>query len=243
MYKKLLAVGIILIFLFLNIVPLVSSFNTMDKSYYFNDFNISCQNSFNVTIYLDKDGITRGQEILWIANTTGTNYEESAVAYIDGIAYISSCSTHGDGYDSLFAVDTINGNILWSKFIGPGYVGPVIDNDIIYIGTDSHGYDPSNQYVYAINRYDGKEIWNRNIYGGIAESIQFDDEKITFQALGYTSIVKWYRFKKIVRLPDAWLLYTSQTSTAYGLIPTSVLDDELKTFIKQKIVENDGRIV
>lgn len=134
----------------------------------------------NVIIELDTNGISYGHELLWKANTTGTNYEESAVTYIDGIAYIGSCSTHGDGHDKLFAVDTSTGEILWSYNTGPGYVGPVIDGDVVYIGSDSHGNDPTNEYMYAINRHTGEEIWNRNIYLGIPESVQYDDEKIYF---------------------------------------------------------------
>ncbi|MEE8564771.1 MAG: PQQ-binding-like beta-propeller repeat protein, partial [Candidatus Thermoplasmatota archaeon] len=118
--------------------------------------------------------------MLWKAHTTGTNYEESAVTYFDGVAYIGSCSTHGDGYDKLFAVDTNNGNILWSTFTGPGYVGPVIDGDVVYIGSDSHGLDPGNEYMFAINRHTGEEIWKIKIYGGIPESIQYDENKIYF---------------------------------------------------------------
>ena len=121
-----------------------------------------------------------GHELLWKAHTTGTNYEESAVTYFDGVAYIGSCSTHGDGYDKLFAVDTNNGNILWSTFTGPGYVGPVIDGDVVYIGSDSHGLDPGNEYMFAINRHTGEEIWKIKIYGGIPESIQYDENKIYF---------------------------------------------------------------
>ena len=121
-----------------------------------------------------------GHELLWKAHTTGTKYEEYAVTYFDGVAYIGSCSTHGDGYDKLFAVDTNNGNILWSTFTGPGYVGPVIDGDVVYIGSDSHGLDPGNEYMFAINRHTGEEIWKIKIYGGIPESIQYDENKIYF---------------------------------------------------------------
>jgi len=150
----------------------------LDDNWKFN--NLVNLEPINVLIELNTTGISYGHELLWKARTTGTNYEESAVTYIDGIAYIGSCSTHGEGYDSLFAVDTTNGEILWSKITGPGYVGPVIDDDVIYIGTDSHGLDPSHEYVYAINRFTGEEIWQRKIYGGIPESIQFDDDKIYF---------------------------------------------------------------
>jgi outer membrane protein assembly factor BamB len=144
------------------------------------EFITNYDDSSKVLIELDMNGIAYGQELLWKANTTGTNYEESAVVYFDGTAYISSCSTHGDGHDKLFAVDTTNGNILWNTFIGPGYVGPVIDNDRIYIGTDSHGHNPTNEYIFCINRSDGQVLWSRNIYGGIAESIQYDKDKLYF---------------------------------------------------------------
>ncbi len=136
----------------------------------------------NVKITLDIEGKTIGQELLWKANTTGTNYEESAVTYLDGTAYVGSCSTHGDGHDKLFAINTANGEILWSKATGPGYVGPVIDDDVIYMGTSTHCHEPGNEFMYAVNRFTGDEIWKRQIYGGIPESVQFDEEKIYFCA-------------------------------------------------------------
>jgi outer membrane protein assembly factor BamB len=136
--------------------------------------------SSSTTVDLVLDDVVIGHELLWRASTTGTNYEESAVAYVDGVAYIGSCSTHGDGYDMLFAVDTSNGEILWSKFTGPGYVGPVIDDDVVYFGTDSHGLNPGNEYMFAIDRHTGEEIWKVKIYNGIPESVQYDDYKIYF---------------------------------------------------------------
>jgi len=134
----------------------------------------------NVTVNLILDNFSYGHKLLWKANTTGTDYEESAVTYLDGIAYIGSCGTHGDGHDMLFAVDASDGTILWSVLTGPGYVGPVIDGDVVYFGTDSHGFNPDDEYLYAFNRYTGEELWNIKIYGGIPESIQYDDNKMYF---------------------------------------------------------------
>ncbi len=131
-------------------------------------------------IDLNITGLAYGQELLWKANTTGTNYEESAVTYADGIAYIGSCSTHGAGHDKIFAVDTITGEIIWSNDTGPGYVGPVIDGDVVYIGSSTHGYDPENEYMYAFNRFTGEQLWKTPIYGGIAESVQYDETKMYF---------------------------------------------------------------
>jgi len=184
-------IGILVVMLLaINVLPVMNAINvckipkSMEDVKLFDDTQKSNSlvnlDPINVLIEINTTGITRGHELLWKAHTTGTNYEESAVTYIDGVAYIGSCSTHGEGHDSLFAVDTTNGEILWSKITGPGYVGPVIDDDVIYIGTDSHGLDPSNEYMYAINRFTGEEIWKIRIYGGIPESVQFDDDKIYF---------------------------------------------------------------
>ncbi len=137
---------------------------------------------FNTTIDVELNipGTSYGQELLWKANTTGTNYEESAVTYADGIAYIGSCATHGAGHDKIFAVDTTTGEIIWSNDTGPGYVGPVIDGDVVYIGSCTHGYYPDTEYMYAFNRFTGERLWKTPIYGGIAESVQYDENKLYF---------------------------------------------------------------
>lgn len=137
-------------------------------------------NARSVLVELMLNGTSYGEELLWKANTTGTNYEESAVTYAGGMAYIGSCSTHGMGHDTIFAVNTSSGDIVWSRFIGPGYVGPVIDNNVVYIGTCTHGQDPSNEHLYALSRFTGKQLWNISVYGGIAESIQYDEQKLYF---------------------------------------------------------------
>jgi len=136
--------------------------------------------SRSVLVELPLNGTAYGQEFLWKANTTGTNYEESAVTYADGMAYVGSCSTHGQGHDMIFAVNTTHGNIVWSRFIGPGYVGPVIDGNAVYIGTCTHGQDPTNEHLYALNRLTGEQLWNISVYGGIAESIQYDAQNLYF---------------------------------------------------------------
>jgi outer membrane protein assembly factor BamB len=148
-----------------------------------------------VTIEINTSGIAYGHELLWKANTTGTNYEESAVTYADGIAYIGSCSTHGDGHDKIFAVNTTSGEIIWSNDTGPGYVGPIIDGDVVYIGSCTHGNDPNNEYMYAFNRFTGVQLWKTPIYGGIAESIQYDGTKIYFCSGFYDT--KMYALNKV----------------------------------------------
>ena len=176
------SVFVLLIFVFLISSP-VFAFYDDDSSFAGNVFlDFLVFSSSNATVDLVLDDVVIGHELLWRASTTGTNYEESAVAYVDGVAYIGSCSTHGEGYNMLFAVNTSDGEILWSKFTGPGYVGPVIDDDVIYIGTSAHGWDPGNQYMIAYNRYNGEELWRTKIYGGIAESVQYDNNHIYFAA-------------------------------------------------------------
>jgi len=138
------------------------------------------KNYENVLINLDIGGISYGHELLWKVNTTGTNYEESAVTYVDDVAYIGSCSNHGAGHDKLFAVNTTNGKILWCKLTGPTYAGAVIDNNVIYIGSCSHGSNPVNEYIYAFERFNGTQIWKKQVYGGIAGPVQFDNANIYF---------------------------------------------------------------
>jgi outer membrane protein assembly factor BamB len=134
----------------------------------------------DVTIALNPTGTSIGHELLWTANTTGTNYEESAVIVVGGIAYIGSCSSHGAGHDKLFAIDVVTGEILWSNDTGPGYVGPTVDGETVYIGSDHHGSQPSNEYLYAFNRFTGQRLWKVPIYGGIAETIQVDSQHLYF---------------------------------------------------------------
>ena len=140
-----MSIIVIILFLSISSSSVLSQESDTIKLEIFPSFKINTDNT-SVTIDLELNNISYGHELLWRAHTTGTNYEESAVVYVDSIAYIGSCSTHGDGYDRLFAVDTSNGDILWSSFTGPGYVGPVIDGDLVYFGTDSHGHYPDDEY-------------------------------------------------------------------------------------------------
>ena len=137
----------------------------------------------NVAISLNTQDSSVGHELLWTANTTGTNYEESAVIVVDGIAYIGSCSTHGAGHDKLFAIDVATGDILWSNDTGPGYVGPTVDGDTVYFGSCTHGHDPTHEYLFAFDRFTGQRRWKVPIYGGIAETIQVDSENLYFLLL------------------------------------------------------------
>jgi outer membrane protein assembly factor BamB len=134
----------------------------------------------DVAIALNTSGTSVGHELLWTANTTGTNYEESAVIVVGGIAYIGSCSNHGAGHDKLFAIDVATGDILWSNDTGPGYVGPTVDGDTVYIGSSTHGSDPTHEYLFAFDRFTGQRLWKVSIYGGIAESIQVDSQHLYF---------------------------------------------------------------
>jgi len=180
MKNKIVTIFIIMLFLTITTLPLSGAINIRLLK---NNWEVNVlfnSDPENVILELDINGIAYGHELLWKANTTGTNYEESAVAYIDGIAYIGSCSTHGQGHDKLFAVDTTNGEIIWSNYTGPGYVGPVIDNDVLYFGTSSHGQNPDDEYMYSFDRFSGAEIWKVPIYGGISESVQYDDQKLYF---------------------------------------------------------------
>jgi outer membrane protein assembly factor BamB len=175
MRKKI--IGIFVCTLFITAVGLSTAETINERQ---TTFINNYDDSSKVLIELNLSGISYGQELLWKANTTGTNYEESVVTVIEGIAYIGSCSTHGKGHDTVFAVNIKTGEILWSHHTGPGYVGPIIDTKQVYYGTDSHGFNPENEYLYAFNRTTGNETWDLKVYSGIAESIQYDETNLYF---------------------------------------------------------------
>jgi len=136
--------------------------------------------SYPLTIELNLDGTSYGHTLLFKSRNTGTHYQESCVAYTRGMAYMASCATHGPGFNKIFALDTATGTIVWDRPIGSGYVGPVIDGDIIYIGNYSHETDPLNEYVYALNRFTGAVKWKKNIPNGIPESILYNKTHLFF---------------------------------------------------------------
>jgi outer membrane protein assembly factor BamB len=174
MKMKLITVGILLMLQFCSSIETTSNALPVEES----PIRISWHG--DVSIALNTSGTSIGHELLWTANTTGTNYEESAVIVVGGIAYIGSCSSHGAGYDKLFAINVTTGDILWSNDTGPGYVGPTVDGDIVYIGSDHHGSQPSNEYLFAFDRFTGQCHWKIPIYGGIAETIQVDNQNLYF---------------------------------------------------------------
>jgi len=66
------------------------------------------------------------------------------------------------------------------------------------------------------------------------------DEEVWLQTELITSTYKWKVFKKLWRSPNGWMLIAS---TRVLVIPPETLNDELKKFITQKIIEVDGKIV
>ena len=94
MYKKLSSIVILLIGVFSLGAEAVfidsAVVQTIPQSLMIFDFKSE------VMITLNTSGVAYGHELLWKANTTGTNYEESAVTYANDIAYICSCSNHGN---------------------------------------------------------------------------------------------------------------------------------------------------
>ena len=88
MKKKIVTIFIIMLFLTITTLPLSGAINIRLLK---NNWGVNVlfnSDPENVTLELDINGTVYGHELLWKANTTGTNYEESAVAYTDGIAYI-----------------------------------------------------------------------------------------------------------------------------------------------------------
>jgi hypothetical protein len=84
------SVFVFFIFVFLISSP-VFAFYDDDSSFAGNVFLDSLVfSSSSTTVDLVLDDVVIGHELLWRASTTGTNYEESAVAYVDGVALLIS---------------------------------------------------------------------------------------------------------------------------------------------------------
>lgn len=79
------------------------------------------------------------------------------------------------------------------------------------------------------------EIQNRSI------TVKFEDEAVTFQSADHTAIIKWPRIKKIQKLNEAWL-FSIYSDNSFTMVPTSLLSEELKVFIEQKIIRHGGQI-
>ncbi|MGC9602711.1 MAG: DUF2341 domain-containing protein [Minisyncoccia bacterium] len=110
----------------------------------------------NVLIYANKTGTARGYNLLWKApDITGTYYQESVVAYNDGVAYLTSTAvgTGKPGNRDLFALDAATGDIIARYTIGPSYGSPVIDGNTLYIGTSDESWDPDTGWAGAQGLY------------------------------------------------------------------------------------------
>ena len=77
MNKKIVGV-LACLFVFSNLG--VASINVELSDNIWESNNLMNPNPENIFMQLDINGISYGHELLWKANTTGTNYEESAVA-------------------------------------------------------------------------------------------------------------------------------------------------------------------
>ncbi|MCK4266717.1 MAG: PQQ-binding-like beta-propeller repeat protein, partial [Thermoplasmata archaeon] len=190
----------------------------------------------SVLIDLNITGTSIGHELLWTANTTGMDYEESICAYVDGTVYIASNSNHGDGHNDLFALNATTGEILWNNPTGPSYVGPDIDNDVLYLGTSFHG-EPGLEYMYAINRTTGITIWQEPISGGVAESVKFDANKVFFCSFWESGII--YALNKA----DGSINWTYDTGLSYCANKPMIKDNALYTtfygFPFSRLYKND----
>lgn len=122
---------------------------------------------------------------LWQNNIGGLdNYSSPAVA--NGIVYV--------GTDTMYALNTKSGKVIWTYKPG-GYIGsPVVDNGVLYFGS----YDSK---VYALDAATGKLLWSYNanspIIGSpaVANGMVFAAEDASVIALNATSGAEQWTFK------------------------------------------------
>ena len=71
---------------------------------------------------------------------------------------------------------------------------------------------------------------------------KFTDASVTFQSKEHVSTVNWSRFSQVWILKDVWLFFI-YSKNAYTMLPTASINEELDTFITQKLSENKTKIV
>lgn len=105
---------------------------------------------------------TDGNEIwrTYIGNNLGT----SAPAVLNGVVYKSVQSGGNSIYGSIYALDDLTGNIIWSHATeGSIDSSPCVANNLVFVGSD-------DSKIYALDAIVGTEIWNYTTGGEVNSS-------------------------------------------------------------------------
>jgi uncharacterized membrane protein len=97
-------------------------------------------------------------------------------------------------------------------------------------------------YLFQWYRYEGAAAQVAQEMSDRAVTVRFDDNGLTFQTSDHLSTVNWSRFKRVVRLPEAWLFFI-YTDHNYTMIPSQSLDPALRAFIERKLKEHGGQVI
>ncbi len=88
---------------------------------------------------------------LWI--TSLNEITTSSPAIVNGILYI------GTGNGTIYALDTVDGSIIWDYVTGGAVKSsPAVVDGVVYVASD-------DQYLYALDADDGSYIWSYNVGG------------------------------------------------------------------------------
>jgi hypothetical protein len=68
-------------------------------------------------------------------------------------------------------------------------------------------------------------------------TITFNDEGITTDNVGHTSVINWQRLRSVMKLKSAWV-FVVQDENFYIAVPAEVMSNSAKAFIERKMVEN-----
>lgn len=111
---------------------------------------------------------TTNRQLLALHTETGRRYWDqrfgasvtSTVLYDRGKIFLGTTQYDGE----LLALDIARGQRVWKDRVGPVRFSPLLDNGIIYVGTD-------DGVVAALHAENGARIWRAGLHYSIAESL------------------------------------------------------------------------
>ncbi|OGO36813.1 MAG: hypothetical protein A2W35_01935 [Chloroflexi bacterium RBG_16_57_11] len=107
-------------------------------------------------------------EQIWATEDLGGQLVAQPALSTNGVLYVGAFGSRTENPDKgsrLVAVDSSNGQILWSQpTLGWVWATPLLNEDVLYFG-DTEGF------IYAFNAEDGKTLWSRQVDTGVNRAI------------------------------------------------------------------------
>lgn len=127
---------------------------------------------------------TAEQSILWERTVADVSLQLEDMA-TDGEQLIATTDEAPEDTDNVWAFDTADGEVLWSRQIPIGEGIPVLDDTNLYLPVESHGSDAyDTDIIEAISKRDGATNWEFETMNSPRTGVSADDERVYVVADG-----------------------------------------------------------